>query len=118
MNEIQGKSAGLQSLHGNVDTTTPQRKLTFHIFAAIAEFEREIIRERTKAGLESARARGQKGGRPPGLSKEAQVKAAAAVSLSQQKNSVAEICATLRISKKTFYKYLRLASLTADGMKA
>lgn len=108
VNEIQGKGAGLQSLHDNIDTTTPQGKLTFHIFAAIAEFEREIIRERTNAGLASARARGRKGGRPPGLSKEAQVKAAAATSLYQQKRSVAEICATLSISKKTFYKYLSL----------
>lgn len=107
VNEIQGKGAGLLSLHDNIDTTTPTGKLTFHIFAAIAEFERDIIRDRTKAGLESARARGRTGGRPRGLSKEAQVKAAAAQSLYQQKNSVAEICQTLRISKKTFYKYLR-----------
>lgn len=110
VNEIQSKGAGLQSLHDNIDTTTPQGKLTFHIFAAIAEFEREIIRERTKAGLASARARGRKGGRPKGLTKEAQVKAAAAVSLYQQKKSVSEICKTLDISKKTFYKYLRTAS--------
>lgn len=108
VNEIQGKGAGLLSLQDNIDTTTPQGKLTFHIFAAIAEFEREIIRERTNAGLASARARGRKGGRPPGLSKEAQVKSAAAVSLYQQKKSVAEICSTLSISKKTFYKYIKL----------
>lgn len=105
--EIQGKGAGLLSLHDNIDTTTPQGKLTFHIFAAIAEFERDIIRERTKAGLESARARGRKGGRPKGLSKEGQIKAAATVSLYQQGKAVSEICRTLGISKKTFYKYLR-----------
>lgn len=108
VNEIQSKRAGLQSLHDNIDTTTPQGKLTFHIFAAIAEFEREIIRERTKAGLESARARGRKGGRPRGLTKESKVKAAAASSLYKQNLSIAEICSTLGISKKTFYKYLRL----------
>lgn len=108
VNEIQGRGAGLQSLHDNIDTTTPQGKLTFHIFAAIAEFEREIIRERTNAGLASARARGRKGGRPKGLSKEAKVKSAAAVSLYQQKQSVSNICKTLGISKKTFYKYLQL----------
>lgn len=107
VNEIQSKGAGLQSLNDNIDTTTPQGKLTFHIFAAIAEFEREIIRERTKAGLASARARGRKGGRPKGLSKQAQVKAAAAISLYQQKKPVSEICKTLSVSKKTFYKYLR-----------
>lgn len=112
VNEIQGKGAGFISLQDNIDTTTPHGKLTFHIFAAFAEFEREIIRERTNAGLASARARGRKGGRPPGLSKEALVKAAAATSLYQQKMSVAEICATLSISKKTFYKYLHLTPLT------
>jgi DNA invertase Pin-like site-specific DNA recombinase len=108
VNEIQNRGAGLFSLHDNIDTTTPQGKLTFHIFAAIAEFEREIIRERTNAGLASARARGRTGGRPPGLSPEAKIKAAAASSLYQQKKSVAEICNTLSISKKTFYKYIRL----------
>lgn len=108
VNEIQGKGAGLLSLQDSIDTTTPQGKLTFHIFAAIAEFEREIIRERTNAGLASARARGRKGGRPLGLSKEAKITAAAATSLYQQKRSVAEICATLSISKKTFYKYINL----------
>lgn len=107
VNEIQSKGAGLKSLNDNIDTTTPQGKLTFHIFAAIAEFEREIIRERTKAGLEAARARGRKGGRPKGLSKEAQVKAAAATSLYRQQNPVAEICKTLDISRKTFYKYVK-----------
>lgn len=105
--EIQGKGAGLLSLNDNIDTTTPQGKLTFHIFAAIAEFEREIISERTNAGLASARARGRKGGRPSGLSKDAQVKAMAATSLYNQKHSVSSICTTLAISKKTFYKYIR-----------
>lgn len=112
VNEIQGKGAGLLSLQDSIDTTTPQGKLTFHLFAAIAEFERDLIRERTKAGLESARARGRRGGRPPGLSKEAQVKAAAASSLYQQKKSVAEICRTLSISKKTLYKYLKTSTVS------
>lgn len=108
VNDIQGKGAGLLSLHDNIDTITPQGKLTFHIFAAIAEFEREIIRERTNAGLASARARGRKGGRPPGLSTNAKIKAAAASSLYQQKKSVADICRTLALSRKTLYKYLKL----------
>ncbi len=102
VNEIQGKGAGLLSLNDNIDTTTPQGKLTFHIFAAIAEFEREIIRERTNAGLAAARARGRKGGRPKGLTKESKVKAAAANTLYRQNMSVSEICNTLSISKKTF----------------
>lgn len=108
VNEIEGKGAGLLFIKNNIDTTTIQGKLFFHIFAAISEFEREIIRERTMAGLESARSRGRKGGRPLGLSPNAKIKAAAAASLYQQKKSVAEICNTLTISKKTFYKYLKL----------
>lgn len=71
VNEIQGKGAGLQSLNDHIDTTTPHGKLTFHLFAALAEFERDIIGERTKAGLAAARARGRKDGRPTGLSQKA-----------------------------------------------
>jgi len=95
------------SLNDNIDTTTPQGKLTFHIFAAIAEFEREIIRERTNAGLASARVRGRKGGRPKGLSPDAKIKAAAAATLHKQGVSIVEICKNLAVSKKTFYKYLK-----------
>jgi DNA invertase Pin-like site-specific DNA recombinase len=62
VNLIQDKGAGLQSLNDHIDTTPPHGKLTFHIFAAIAEFERDIISERTLAGLASARARGRVGG--------------------------------------------------------
>ena len=61
VNEIQNKDAGLQSLGDQINTATPQGKLTFHLFAALAEFERDIIRERTNAGLAAARARGRKG---------------------------------------------------------
>ena len=60
MNDIQGNSVGLLSLHYNIDTITPQGKLTIHIFAAIAEFEREIIRELINAGLATVRNRGRK----------------------------------------------------------
>lgn len=101
-NEIQGKGAGLLSLHDNIDTTTPQGKLTFHIFAAIAEFEREIIREWTNVGFAAARARGRKGGQPKGLTQQSQVKAAAAASLYKQNLPISEICSTLGISKKLF----------------
>lgn len=109
VNEIQGKGAGLLSLQDHIDTTTPQGKLTFHLFAAIAEFERDIIRERTRAGLDSARARGRMGGRPPGLTKDAEIKAAAAKSLYDRKEPIAAICRTLGVSRKTLYKYLKLA---------
>lgn len=106
--DIQAKGAGLKSLNDSIDTTTPQGKLTFHLFAALAEFEREIIRERTKAGLESARARGRVGGRPKGLTKDAGDKAIIAASFySQKQMTVSQICKHLGIAKSTFYKYLK-----------
>ena len=104
--EIQEKGAGLKSLHDSIDTTTAQGKLTFHLFAALAEFEREIIAERTRAGLESARARGRKGGRPKGLSKKAQDKAMIAATLYKQGKAVSDISEHLHISKSTLYRYL------------
>lgn len=112
INEIQDKGAGLKSLNDSVDTTTPQGKLTFHLFACLAEFERDIISERTKAGLESARARGRKGGRPRGLSKEARDKAIIAETLYKQgEMSISEICNHLDIARSTFYKYLKYRSV-------
>lgn len=108
VNEIEEKKAGLHSLHDHIDTTTPQGKFTFHLFAALAEFERDIIRERTKAGLAAARARGRKGGRPKGLSKKAQHTAIIAEKLYQERKlSTQEICEQLSISRGTLYNYLR-----------
>lgn len=100
---------GLVSLNDPVDTTSPQGRLITNIFASIAEFERELIAERTKSGLASARARGRIGGRPEGLSKEAENKAAAAEVLYKDgKLSISEICAQLSIARSTLYKYLRI----------
>lgn len=108
VNEIQTRGAALQSLNDHIDTTTPHGKFTFHLFAAMAEFERDIIRERTKAGLAAARARGRVGGRPKGLSQKAQHKAMLAERLyNEGVLSIKEICEQLSISKSTFYNYLR-----------
>jgi len=102
------KKVGLVSLNDPIDTTTPQGRLVFNIFSSLAEFERELIRERTNAGLASARARGKKGGRPKGLSKEAQAKAKMAESLYISKEyTIKEICNNLSISSNTLYSYLR-----------
>jgi DNA invertase Pin-like site-specific DNA recombinase len=107
VNEIQDKGAGLRSLNDQIDTTTPHGKFTFHLFAALAEFERDIIRERTIAGLEAARARGRKGGRPKGLSQKAKHTAMIAERLYiEGELSTNEICEQLSISKGTFYNYL------------
>lgn len=109
MNQLTEQQIGLRSLNDPVDTTTPQGRLITNVFASIAEFERDLIRERTKAGLASARARGRNGGRPAGLSKDAQNVAIAAEALYKQGSlSAQQIAAQLNISKTTLYKYLRL----------
>lgn len=106
VNYLQSHKIGFKSLQENIDTTTSGGKLVFHIFSALAEFERDIIRERTQAGLNAARARGRKGGRPPALDEK---KAAMAKSLYRDKeNKITEICNTLKISRATLYKYLKL----------
>lgn len=67
VSELESKGVGFQSLNESIDTTSPSGKLIFHVFAALSEFERSLIQERTKAGLAAARARGRKGGRPKKL---------------------------------------------------
>ena len=108
MTELEQAGIGFQSLQEHIDTTSPGGKLVFHIFGALAEFERNLIQERTKAGLEAARARGRKGGRPRRLS--AQQRALAMDLYAQRKHTVEEICRTLGISKPTLYAYVRGAS--------
>ena len=113
VNEIQEKGAGLDSLNDHIDTTTPNGKLTFHLFAALAEFERDIIRERANSGLAAARARGRKGGRPKGLSKKAKHTAIIAEKLYKEGElTVNEICEQLSVSKMTLYNYLRHRGVT------
>lgn len=108
VNWLSSQNISLQSLNDPVDTTTPQGKLSFSLFGALAEFERDIIRERTKAGLSAARARGRVGGRPKGLSKKAESLACAAQTLYlERKMSIKEISDHLSISKTTLYAYLR-----------
>ena len=107
VNTLSERNIGLTSLNDPVDTTTSQGKFVFSIFAALAEFERNLIRERTKSGLEAARARGRKGGRPKGLSPNSRIKATAAAALYEEgKLSIKEICQQLDISKSTLYSYL------------
>ena len=103
--ELVARGVGFKSLQENIDTTTSGGKLIFHIFASLAEFERDIIRERTNAGLTAARARGRKGGRPKGVD-ERKRKAALALK-NDPSRSVSEICDILGISRNTYYKYVR-----------
>ncbi len=108
VNELDARGVGFRSLGENIDTTTPGGRLVFHIFGALAEFERELIRERTHAGLAAARARGRKGGRPRKLAPR-QV-ATARTLLGDGKHSVTEVAAMLGVSRNTLYRALR-----ADG---
>jgi DNA invertase Pin-like site-specific DNA recombinase len=106
--DFQEKGVGFKSINDPIDTTTSQGRLIFNIFASLAEFERDLIRERTQAGLTSARARGRLGGRPKGLSEEAQQTARVCESLYQEGElSANAIARQLGISKATLYKYLR-----------
>jgi DNA invertase Pin-like site-specific DNA recombinase len=98
------KKIGFKSLQENIDTSTSGGKLIFHIFSALAEFERDLIQERTQAGLKAARARGKMGGRPPLLDRR-QINRMIEM-YDEQKNTVAEICKIYNISRPSFYNYL------------
>ena len=101
--QLEALGVGFRSVTEAIDTTTSGGKLVFHIFAALAEFERTLIRERTKAGLKAARARGRQGGRPKTLTED---RRRMAQSLRDDPGqSVASICKALGITRTTFYRY-------------
>lgn len=101
---LHKRECGFRSLTEAIDTTTAGGRLIFHIFGALAEFERNIIRERTLAGLEAARARGRKGGRPRLMTDESIVVAQAL--LRDGKLTVKEVAKRVGVSEPTLYKYL------------
>src|SRR4051794_19427912 len=102
--QLHERGIGFKSLTEQIDTTTSGGKLIFHVFAALAEFERDVIRERTRAGLDAARARGKKGGRPRKLDAKKQTQALTLHD--DETNTIDDICRTLRIGRTTFYRYL------------
>ena len=102
--ELGAKGVGLRSLTEHIDTTTAGGKLVFHIFGALADFERELIRERTMAGLAAARARGRVGGRPSKMTPE-KVKIAREMYVSRE-YTVEAIAETIGVSRKTVYRHL------------
>jgi DNA invertase Pin-like site-specific DNA recombinase len=112
---FQDRGIGLKSMQDPIDTSSPSGKLVFHIFAALAEFERGVIRERTTAGLRAARERGRVGGRPPALS--AKDLQAARAMLKDCDITVAAVARRLNVAASTLYRHIpsaRSASLEAD----
>src|SRR6266550_1006116 len=106
--DLRKRHIGFKSLTESIDTTTSNGRLIFNIFASLAEFERDLIRERTKAGLQAARARGRVGGRPKVKTLNTPKKVAMAQSLYDNKdNTIDEICKTLHISRATLYRYIQ-----------
>jgi len=106
--DLRNKGIGFRSLNeGAIDTTCASGELIFNIFSALAQFERRLIQERTKAGLEAARARGRNGGRPKVTA--AETKVVLAKKLHAEKSlEIDDICKTLRLSRSTFYRYVRI----------
>src|ERR671938_1312016 len=111
--KLNNRKIGFKSITENIDTTTSGGKLVFHIFGALAEFERDIIKERTNAGLEAARARGKKGGRPKAKTLDTPKKIQLAQSLyDNRNNTIDEICRTLNVSRATLYRYINIGKKT------
>ena len=108
--ELRERGIGFRSIcDGMIDTTTASGELVVNIFSALAQFERRLIQERTRAGLSAARARGRKGGRKPINPNEPRIQMAKTMH-KDKRVSIADICKTLNISRATFYRYLALES--------
>jgi DNA invertase Pin-like site-specific DNA recombinase len=109
--ELKAKGIGFKSLTESIDTTTSAGQLIFHIFRVLAEFERNLTRERTQAGRMAARARGRVGGRRQLL--DAKQVAQARTLYADKSNSVGDICRTLNISRTALWRYLKTSTMSA-----
>ena len=105
VNTLKERGIYFKSIQENIDTSTSGGKLIFHVFGALAEFERDIIRERTMAGLKAARARGRKGGRPR-LMDDRKITMAKSL-MADKTNTVNQVCKILGVSRSTLYRYLQ-----------
>jgi DNA invertase Pin-like site-specific DNA recombinase len=115
---LKERGVGFKSLHdGAIDTSTASGELIFNIFSALAQFERELIRERTQAGLAAARARGKKGGRRQIPADNPKVRMAKKMH-EDRSMGIHEICSTLKISRATFYRYMTLSNNKSSNLNA
>jgi DNA invertase Pin-like site-specific DNA recombinase len=105
VSDLKNRGVGFRSLHESIDTTSGVGKFIFHLFASLAEFERDLIRERTMAGIASARARGRLGGRPKAMN--AKMVEQAKAMHNNKDISISEICSTLGVGRTTLYRYLK-----------
>ena len=103
--DLEARGVGFASLTESIDTTTPAGKLVFHVFAALAEFERNLIRERTMAGLKAARARGKPSGRPPKIT--GKDLAMAKALMADKSNNVSDIAKRFGVNRSTLYRLTR-----------
>ncbi|HEY8127358.1 MAG TPA: recombinase family protein [Hyphomicrobium sp.] len=115
VNQLEKSGAGLQSLTEAIDTTTPGGRLVFHVFGALAQFERDLIRERTRAGLSAAASRGRRGGRKPVVTAD---KLSRAESLIGKGLTVREAASRLKIGKTALYDALAQKTDTPKEIKA
>lgn len=113
---LENLGCGFRSITESIDTTTPGGRLIFHIFGALAEFERSIIRERTLAGLRAARARGRKGGRPKAMNEQSLIVAQAL--LRDGLLTVREIATQVGVAPATLYKYMPAPRSLTMGVEA
>lgn len=112
MNELENRDITFCSLQEGMDTSSIGGKLIFHVFSALSDFERNLIRERTETGLRSAKARGRIGGRPKKLD-EKQIAIARSL-MADPNNTVADVCKALKIGKSTLYRYLNSDKVDHD----
>lgn len=110
--DLDARGIGLRSLNEQIDTTTANGRLIFTLLAAISEFERQLLSERTSAGLQAARKRGRFGGRPRALTPQAEQ---AVLDLRDKGQTVTQIAATLRVSRATVYRALDEFPTTRPG---
>jgi DNA invertase Pin-like site-specific DNA recombinase len=114
IDELKEKGVGFRSVcDGAIDTTTPSGELIFHVFSALAQFERRLIQERTNAGLAAARARGRVGGRPPVRRTDPRVVLASKL-YRDPTVDIDDICSTLKMSRTTLYRYVTIGGGTLD----